>query len=82
MKLYVLVSDGGDGSYYPRYILDQAVIDELNRQDEEGTLPDHYSDGDGFHYNTINVPDDSTPESLGISVITLEDISDEDDEYV
>lgn len=80
MKLYVLVCDGGDGSYHPQYILDQKVMDKMNQLDAEGLLPDGWSDGDGFHLDWINVPDDSTPESLGISVLTMEDLDNDEEE--
>lgn len=79
MKLHVLVSDGGDGSYYPQYVLDPKVMERLEDMDARGTLPDGWSDGDGFHSDWINVPDDSTPESLGISVIKLEDLGSAED---
>jgi len=70
--LYVLIKDGGDGSSYPCYTLDSDLIAKLqeahdnDRMDYENGIG---VDGDGFHYDTIQVPDDATPESLGISVI-------------
>lgn len=70
--LYVLIRDGGDGSSYPYYTLDSDLIAKLqeayddDRMDYENGIG---CDGDGFHYDTIQVPDDATPESLGISVI-------------
>lgn len=78
MLLYILISNGGDGSYSPQYVLDPAVIEELERQDDVGELGESWYDGDGFHYDTVTVPDGSTAESLGISVIDLEDIQQED----
>lgn len=67
-KLFVLISDGGDGSYNPHYTFDEAWINE--QQDEydndgwrEGAIG---VDGDGFHYDTLLVPDECTLESLGI----------------
>jgi len=77
--LYVLVSDGGDGSYYPQYTLDPELISKFqtavdnDRMDYENGIG---CDGDGFHYDTIQVPDDATPESLGIDVIDPEDYAD------
>ena len=72
MKLYILISDGGDGSYYPQFTLNGQLIEKLQKAADEGLM--HYDngvgmDGDGFHFEAINVPDGSTPESLGISVI-------------
>lgn len=60
--LFVLVSNGGDGSYYPHYTLSKEYINYLNELDERG-LTDYDSlgcDGDGFHYDTLQVPDEFT----------------------
>lgn len=65
--LYVLVSDGGDGSYYPHYTMNQEYIDYLNDHSDRG-LMDYDSigcDGDGFHYDTIKVPAFLTLEMMG-----------------
>lgn len=78
MNLYILIRDLGDGSNGLKYVLDPNVIlkmeqlhdDEIMDYDNGG-----FSDGDGFHYDYITVPDGSTPESLGISVMTMEDIA-------
>lgn len=71
MKLYVLISNGGDGSYYPNYTLRDDLIEAM--QDAyNADLFDYDSlgcDGDGFHYDTIIVPDGSTRESLDINLI-------------
>lgn len=70
--LYVLVSDGGDGSYYPHYTLDPVLIGKLQDASDSGRMCYDNGigcDGDGFHYDTISVPHDATPESLGISVL-------------
>jgi hypothetical protein len=67
--LYVLVADGGDGSYNPKFTLDAAWIDRQEDLYEAGEL--EYDavgvDGDGFHYTVIQVPSDATYESLGIN---------------
>lgn len=72
MKLYILISDGGDGSYYPQFTLNPALIDKLDKAYDEDLM--NYDngigcDGDGFHYSTVEVPDGSTPKSLGIRVL-------------
>ena len=77
MKLYLLVSDGGDGSYSIQYILDETVLNKIEALADEGVW--NYEsgfgcDGDGFHYSTINVPDNSTAEYLGIPLFTQEDL--------
>ncbi len=69
MKLYIFTADGGDGSYYPKFTLDPLVVLRLQQAYDEDKM--NYEngigvDGDGFHYETINVPDGSTSESLGI----------------
>jgi hypothetical protein len=73
--LYVLVADGGDGSYYPKFTLDPDWIDRQQARYDAGEL-EYYDvgvDGDGFHYTTIQVPVDATYESLGINnYLTLE----------
>jgi hypothetical protein len=68
-ELYILIKDGGDGSYYPKYTFNRTWIDEMEKLDESGDLEyDHVGcDGDGFHYETLNVPKDCTLESLNIS---------------
>ena len=68
-KLFVLISDGGDGSYYPRFTFNEEWIE---RQHEAHDLDElEYDslgcDGDGFHYTVLTVPDECTLESLGVS---------------
>lgn len=79
MLLYIIISNSGDGSFSTNYTLDPDVITELESQESDGTLDfERWSDGDGFHYDTINVPDGSTAESLGVGLIDLEDVQQED----
>lgn len=69
-KLYVLISDGGDGSYHPKYTLNPDLIAKMQKAYDEDKMDyenGYGVDGDGFHYDTILVPDDATPELLGIS---------------
>ena len=68
-KLFVLISDGGDGSYYPEFTFNEEWIE---RQHEAYDLDElEYNslgcDGDGFHYTVLTVPDECTLESLGVS---------------
>jgi hypothetical protein len=71
-NLYVIVSDGGDGSFYPRYTMSAELIDKLNDAYDRG-LMDYDNgigcDGDGFHYDTIKIPVECTAESMGIHLI-------------
>jgi hypothetical protein len=71
--LYVLVSNGGDGSYYPRYTFNAEWI---NEQESRNDLDYEYGigvDGDGFHYDTLTVPDECTLDSLGVSDCAVND---------
>lgn len=77
MKLYILVKDGGDGSYYPIYVLDTDVIVRLQELADDDVMDYENGwgvDGDGFHYDCVNVPDGTTAADLGVSVITMEDV--------
>lgn len=80
--LYVLVSNGGDGSYYPHYTFNAKFIQKLEDQDANGSLDydDLGCDGDGFHYDTILVPDECTLENMGISDCARDYDESEDDE--
>lgn len=80
-NLYVLVSNGGDGSYYPHYTMNEDYIAYLNDRDERGLLDceDLGCDGDGFHYDVIKVPAFLTLESMGESDCA-EDWEPEEDE--
>ena len=68
-KLFILVSDGGDGSYYPHYTFNEDWIKAREEQYRNGELDCQSAgcDGDGFHYDVLMVSDDTTYESLGIS---------------
>lgn len=67
-KLYVLISDGGDGSYSPQFTMNEEWIkQQQDKYDEDGYEEWAIGvDGDGFHYTVITVPDDATLKSLGI----------------
>ena len=68
-KLFVLISDGGDGSYYPYFTFNEEWIERQHEAHDLGEL--EYDsigcDGDGFHYKVLTVPDECTLESLGVS---------------
>lgn len=75
-KLFLLVSDSGDGSSYSiQYTFNQAWID--TQQDLYDDKLDYRSagvDGAGFNYKTLTVPDECTLETLGIYGDCAEDI--------
>jgi hypothetical protein len=69
-SLYVLVDDGGDGSYYPKFTFNYLLIAKLAKAYSKHLMDSENGigcDGDGFHYTTLSVPDDATYESLGIA---------------
>lgn len=67
-KLFVLVRDCGDGSCHASYTLNETWIKKQKELYDNGELDDFAlgCDGDGFHYDTLTVPDECTLESLGI----------------
>lgn len=65
-NLYILISDGGDGSYYPHYTFNSDWIAKQESRDDYDYECDLGVDGDGFHYDTLTVPDGCTLKSLGI----------------
>jgi hypothetical protein len=79
--LYILVTDGGDGSYSTSFTLDSELIQRLEAAAEKGLMEHPHAgyDGDGFHYDTIQVPDDATYESLDISFVLSDDAADKFD---
>ena len=67
--LYILVKDCGDGSTSLRYTMNSALIAKLQFAADKRLMDyeDSLIDGDGFHYNTLTVPDECSYASLGIS---------------
>ena len=68
-KLFLLVSSGGDGSYAIRYTFNEEWINAQEVAYSNDELDCEYDigvDGDGFHYDTVLVPNECTLESLGI----------------
>lgn len=78
-KLYVLSRNGGDGSSYPVFTVDSEVIKHLENLDDEGELDydSGWTDGDGFHYETLTIPDDLDPTTLGVSLCTIQDLQED-----
>lgn len=66
--LYIFVSNCGDGSYHAKYTFNEEVKDFLtDSKNEDIAIDNGLMDGDGTHYDILNVPIDTTYESLGIS---------------
>lgn len=76
-KLYLLISNNGDGSGSVRATFDKALIDEMEEKCDNNDTDFNYerwADGDGFHYNTWTVPDECTAESMGFYELKREDV--------
>jgi hypothetical protein len=76
IKVYMVITNGGDGSNSIQWVLDDKVIDrmeELVDDDDEA-----YSSGDGLQVTTLGFPDDfdlATWMKLNyLSVTTLKDL--------
>ena len=86
--LYILTSDGGDGSRGIHYTMNKAFIDRLQEKyvNDEMDYDSLGVDGDGFGYSTLTLPDECSLESLGIrydvavDYAEMMDESDEDEE--
>lgn len=68
-KLFVITTDNGDGSYSSNYTMDEGHIKAIQEAYDNGEIgyEEGIGDGDGFHYDTLTVPDECTLESLGIT---------------
>lgn len=80
--LYILTSDGGDGSRGVHFTFDKDFIDLLQKKYDNDEL-DYDSlgvDGDGFGYATLTVPDDFTLQNHSDAAVDYADMLEEDDE--
>lgn len=65
-QLYVLVGNNGDGSTTVYGTFNKLLLDRLERYLEVcSDRRDQFYDGDGFHYQTWNLPDECTAQSVG-----------------
>lgn len=80
--LFIFVSTGGDGSYYPEYTLNPELVAKLQAAADADRMTYENGigcDGDGFHYEVLQVPVECTAESLGIECLA-DDYADKFDE--
>lgn len=80
--LFIFIKDGGDGSYYPYFTMDVELLAKLQKAADEDRMDYENGigcDGDGFHYETVQVPVECTAESMGITMLDA-DYADEFDE--
>lgn len=65
-KLYIAISDSGDGSQGLFYTFDGELISRMSNADYD-EIGDNWMSGDGFQSESINVPESFTYEDLGLS---------------
>lgn len=69
-KLFLIATDGGDGSRDIECFDDRSVIENLIESD-----PETYSDGDGGNITEMTFPDDFDLNSIGgITILTAADV--------
>lgn len=80
-NLYVLTSDGGEGSRSIHYTFNLPFLERRQERYANGEL-DHDDmgvDGDGFTFDILTVPDECTLDSLGIHYDAAVDFADDCD---
>lgn len=74
-KLYIIISNGGDGSYSVNATFDEALVNDMSEAYDNGEFDyERWSDGDGFHYTTWTVPDECTAKSMGFYELKRSDV--------
>ncbi|UOL48530.1 von Willebrand like protein [Pseudomonas phage Kremar] len=69
--LFMIITDSGDGSNGLGYTFDADLISLM--EDNQDELGDSYQSGDGLQVRSLQVPDECTYESLGISKYSILD---------
>jgi hypothetical protein len=69
--LFMIITDSGDGSNGIGYTFDADLISLM--EDNQDELGDSYQSGDGLQVRRLQVPDECTYESLGISKYSVLD---------
>lgn len=69
--LFIVITDSGDGSNGLGYTFDADLISLM--EDNQDELGDSYQSGDGLQVRRLQVPDECTYESLGISKYSILD---------
>lgn len=76
-KLFVIIKNCGDGSSTAVYTFNEKWVNafetRVDADDIEEWEFEQWVDGDGFHYDVLNVPEECTLESLGITYDCAED---------
>ncbi len=79
-RLYIVIVDAGDGSNGLCYTFDRELIEKMDARCDD--LDSCYMSGDGLQVRGLNVPDDYTYATLGISEwsVLVDPFSGEDDD--
>jgi len=73
-KLFLLVSDGGDGSYSIQATMNEAWIKQRQEAYDSGEEFEGVGfDADGFNYKVVTVPGECTLQSLGFRYDVVSD---------
>lgn len=83
--LFILISDGGDGSQGLHYSFDAELVARMEDDHNFDVIGENYMSGDGLQVNKLQVPIDYSMEDLGVSKWSVLDRSNyaeffEDDE--
>jgi hypothetical protein len=65
--LFLLISDGGDGSQSIQFSFDDELVGLMQDDHDFAVIGENWMSGDGLQVTTIRVPDECTMESLGVS---------------
>lgn len=75
-KLFVFPTNSGDGSYSIYATFDEKLINKMKKMyDNDELNTKRFGDGDGFHYQTWNLPDECTVKSVGFNEIKEKDLN-------
>lgn len=74
--LYLLISDGGDGSQSICFSFDDELVSRIKQDTDFTVIGDERMSGDGLQVIIIYVPVETTMEAMGISEWSILDRSD------
>jgi hypothetical protein len=77
MKVFLALSDNGDGSQSINWFKD-VTIEQLEKLEEDD--PDTWGSGDGLQYQELDFPDNFDFEALGVHYWSTLPTGDEDDD--
>lgn len=74
--LYLLISDGGDGSQSISFTFDSELVELMQNDTDFSVISESWMSGDGLQVTRIQVPEEMTMECLGISKWSVLDRND------